>query len=138
MIAFKSKEGVEIDIETNNDPVEVDRFLTQVLQPETYDKMKRQLPTGEEIFFEFTGANKEELPRVRHCLVHLDRKSRSTGLSRGSFYVIFHVHKDSLPVAQAMAKTLKSGFKNRNDWNDTTEHGIPSDKFFAIPPMDLK
>src|SRR4029077_12063072 len=134
-----NEDGVEMEIETNNDPVEVDRMLRRVLQPETYDLLKREVLIGEEIFFEFTGANSEELPRVRHYLVHLDRRPRGTvNLTTGDFYIFFRVHKDNLPTALKMAKILKSRFKNINDWQETTEHGIQAEKFFQIPPIDLK
>jgi hypothetical protein len=140
MIAFKSNDdGTEIEIETNNDPAEVERMLRNVLTPETYAKLKKEVQIGEEIFFEFTGANKEEMPRVRHYLVHLDRRPRGTvNLTTGDFYVYFRVHKDKLPTALKMAKVLKSRFKNANDWQETTEHAVKAEEFFQIPPMDLK
>jgi hypothetical protein len=140
MIAFKSNEdGTEMEIETNNDPAEVERMLRNVLQPETYARLKREVLIGEEIFFEFTGVNKEEMPLVRHYLVHLDRRPRGTvNLTTGDFYIYFRVHKDKLPTALKMAKVLKSRFKNINDWQETTEHGIEAQKFFQIPPANLK
>lgn len=138
MIEFHSNDGVDVEIETNNDPAEVERMLRRVLQPETYALLKKEVLTGEEIFFEFTGVNKEEMPRVRHYLVHLDRRPRGTvNLTTGDFYIFFRLHKDSLPTAVKMAKILKSRFKNANDWEETTEHGIEAEKFFQIPPVDL-
>ena len=138
MIKIRRENGVEIDVETNNNPEEVDRMLTKVLTPETYDRLKAELAFGEEIFFEFTGVNKEEFPRVRYYLVHLDSHPRTESLTRGSFYIAFYVHKDFLADAEEMAKSMKSRFKNMNDWEQTTEHGIESKDFFKIPPMDIK
>jgi hypothetical protein len=139
MIKIRRENGVEIDVETNNNPASVDKLLCNVLQPETYARMKAQLAHGgEEIFFEFTGVNKEEFPRLRYYLVHLDSNSSRESLSRGDFYIAFFVHKDHLAEAEDMAKKMKSRFKNMNDWNETNEHGIPANKFFAIPPMDIE
>ena len=137
MIKITRENGIEVDVETNNDPVEVDRVLSKILTPETYARLKAELVHGEEIFFEFTGVNKEEFPRVRYYLVHLDSHPRSESLTRGSFFIAFYVHKDFLAEAEDMAKRMKSRFKNMNDWNDTTERGIPPEKFFAIPPMEI-
>jgi hypothetical protein len=138
MIRIVRKNGTEIDVETNNDPADVDRVLTKVLKPETYTRLKAELVHGEEIFFEFTGINKEEFPRVRYYLVHLDSHSRSESLTRGSFYIAFYVHKDHVAEAEEIAKSMKSRFKNMNDWNETTQHGIEAGKFFQIPPMEIE
>lgn len=138
MIHITRENGIEIDVETNNRPEAVERLLNNVLQPETLALMKRQLVNGEEIFFEFTGVNKEEFPRLRYYLVHLDSRSATESLTRGNFYIAFYVHKDYLAEAENMAKHMKRRFKNANDWNETNEHGVPADKFFAIPPMDIE
>jgi hypothetical protein len=138
MIRLQRKDGVEINIETFNDPMEVDRLLSQCLRSEAYARLKRELAEAEEIFFEFTGANKKELPRIRHYLVHLDSRPRdSVNLSTGNFVIIFYVDPDHLAAAQEMAKHLKSRFKNANDWEETTEHAIEATKLFQIPPMDI-
>jgi len=138
MIQFTTNEGDEIKIELSNDPEKVEHLLNHVLRPETLAVLRERLKRGgEEIFFEFTGINKEEFPLVRYHLVHLDTHSREEGLSRGNFYAIFYVHKDSVALAERMAKTLKRRFKDANDWNDTNEDGIPADKFFRVPPMEI-
>jgi hypothetical protein len=63
MISLTRKDGTEVDVQICNDSAEVDRMLTALLQPEIYTRLKKELANGgEEIFFEFTGASKEELP----------------------------------------------------------------------------
>src|ERR1700757_4317566 len=104
MIRIRTKEGgVEIEVESFNDPEKVERLLRRTLRPEAYARFKREVARAEEIFFEFTGANNEELPRIRHYLVHLDSRPRGSTLSTGDFVIIFYVHRDHLSVAQEMA-----------------------------------
>src|ERR1700745_1328806 len=138
MIHLKRDDGIEIDIETTNDPKEVDRILSHCLQPEAYAELRRNLADYEEVFFEFPGARKKELPRIRFYLVPLDSRPRgSVNLSTGDFIITFHFHRDHLAEIEKMAKTLKSNFKNANDWQETTEVAIEMDKLFAIPGEDL-
>jgi hypothetical protein len=137
MIHIVRENGVEVDVETNNDPAAVERVISKVLTPETYALMKKQLVNGEEIFFEFTGVNKEEFPLLRHYLVHLDSHPAMESLTRGNFYIAFYVHKDHIAEAEEMARRMKSKFKNMNDWNETNEHGIEARKFFQIPPLEI-
>jgi hypothetical protein len=138
MIQIVREDGVEVKVEVSNDPEAVEHLLNHVLNPDTLVFLRERLNRGgEEIFFEFTGVNKKEFPLVRYHLVHLDTHSREESLSRGNFYAIFYIHKDSIAIAEAMAKTLKRRFKDANDWNDTNEAGIKADEFFRIPPMDL-
>src|ERR1700747_1593768 len=138
MIRMQRKDGAEIQIETCNDPAKVERLLNRCLQPETCALLKKELILAEEIFFEFTGINKEEFPMVRHHLIHLDsHPSAMSDLTRGNFYIIFYVHRDRLASAEEMAKVLKHRFKDANDWHDTNEHAVESNKFFKIPPLDI-
>jgi hypothetical protein len=139
MIHITRENGIEVDVEPNNDPAAVERLLRKVLTPGVYADMKKKLLSGgEEIFFEFTGVNKEEFPLLRHYLVHLDScPARRKSLTRGNFYITFYVHKDHLSKAEEMAKHMKSHFKNLNDWNETNEHGVETGKFFQIPPMNI-
>jgi hypothetical protein len=138
MIGIRTKDGIELEIEASNDPKRVERLLSYALRPETYARLKREAIKAEEIFFEFTGAVTEELPRIRHHLVHLDSRPRgSVNLSTGDFILIFCVHQDHLSVAQEMATEIKSAFKTANDWKGTTRHGIEAEDFFQIPGAKL-
>ena len=138
MIRIKRKDGIEIEVETSNDPEKVERLLRRTLQPKMYARLKREVAEVEEIFFEFTGAAQEELPRLRHHLVHLDNRPRgSVNLSTGDFVITFYVHRDHLAVAEEIAKEMKSSFKNANDWQETTEREIKAEEFFKIPGVDL-
>jgi hypothetical protein len=138
MISIVRENGVEVRIEVSNEPKAVEHLLNHVLAPATLAVLKERLERGgEEIFFEFTGVNKQEFPLVRYHLVHLDTHSREESLSRGNFYAIFYIHKDHIAVAEEMAKTLKRRFKDENDWRDTNEAGIKADEFFRIPPMEI-
>jgi acetolactate synthase regulatory subunit len=138
MIAIRTKDGVQVDVEASNDPEVVERLLSRAFRPEAIVRLRQEVAKAEEIFLEFTGASKRELPRIRHHLIHLDSRPRgSVNLSTGDFVITFFVHRDHLSVVQEMAKGMKSKFKNANDWEETTEHTIESEKLFSIPPIDL-
>jgi hypothetical protein len=138
MISIRRKDGIEMDVEASNDPEVVERLLSRCFRPEAIARLRREVVKAEEIFLEFTGVSKAELPRIRHHLIHLDSRPRGTvNLTTGDFVITFYVHRDHLAAAQETAKGLKSKFKNVNDWEDTTEHAIESKELFAIPFIDL-
>jgi hypothetical protein len=97
MIQITKPNGVVIELETCNDPDEVDRLLSRAHLPEAYADLKARVVEAGEILFEFTAANRENLPSIRHFLVHLDRRPRGTvNLTTGDFILTFSVHEDNL------------------------------------------
>jgi hypothetical protein len=136
MIKLISDKGIELDVETINDPERVDRILTNCLQPDAYKDLKSKALEHEEVFFQFTAARKVELPILRHHLVHLDRRKEDPDNPMiGDWIMIIHVLKDHLEAAREVATGFVSKVKNLNNWNETTRFDVTDENIFKLPTM---
>jgi hypothetical protein len=135
MIAIKTKDGIELNVECIHDPEEVDKILRNCFSTEGYETLKRQAIESEEVFIEFIGARRADLPIMRYHLVHLDRLTTDKNLTRGDWVITVHVHRDHIEHARKIVNTLRGKFKNANEWEETTNMAIESKKLFRLPRL---